>query len=161
MIGLDPGIIWVIVNILVLFFFLKKFLFKPVSEIIAKRQEIIANSLQDADDTKSAAHKLKSDYENELKFAGDKANEIIKEARDRADVEYNKILEKAREDAAKTIAEAHESIELERKKSMEAAQAEIAVLAMLAASKIIGKNVDNAANNEFIGDFLKEVGVAK
>lgn len=161
MIGLDPGIIWVIVNILVLFFFLKKFLFKPVSEIIAKRQETIANSLQDADDTKSAALKLKSDYEGELKLANDRANEIIKDARDRADVEYNKILEKAKEDAAKAMAEAQELIEMERKKSMDAAQAEIAVLAMLAASKIIGKNVDNAANNEFIGDFLKEVGAAK
>jgi F-type H+-transporting ATPase subunit b len=161
MIGLDPGIIWIIVNILVLFIFLKMFLFKPVSEIIAKRQDIIANSLKDADDTKSAALKLKSDYEGELKLASDKANEIIKEARDRADVEYNKVLEKAKEDAAKTMAEAQELIAIERKKSMEAAQAEIAVLAMLAASKIIGKNVDNAANNEFIGDFLKEVGAAK
>lgn len=161
MIGLDPGIIWIIINLLILFLFLKKFLFKPVSEIIAKRQETIANSLLDADNTKAAALKLKSDYEGELKFASDRANAIIKEARERADAEYNKILEQAREDASKTITDAQVTIELERKKSLESAQAEIAVLAMLAASKIIGKNVDTADNKEFVGDFLKEVGAAK
>jgi F-type H+-transporting ATPase subunit b len=161
MLSLDKGLFWVVFNILVLFFFLKKFFFKPVGEIIAKRQGMISASLSDADQAKIDALQLKSNYEGELKLASDKANEIMKEARERADIEYNKVLEKAKEDAARVMADAQATIEMERKKSLESAEAEIAVLAMLAASKIIGKNVDNASNNELIGDFLKEVGAAK
>lgn len=161
MINLNWTIIWNIVNVLILFGFLKKFLFKPVTEMMEKRQNLIVTSLQEADDTKSEAYQLKSNYEEELKNAGEKATGIIKEARVRAELEYNKKLDEAKVDAAKFIAEANKTIELEKKKSMESAQAEIAGIAMLAAAKVIGKNVDDNTNKQFLGDFLKEVGAAK
>lgn len=161
MLKLDAGIIYNIINILVFFLFLKKFLFKPVTEIMEKRKSTIETSLQDADDRKAEAYKLKSDYEEELKHAGEQATVIVKEARERADVEYNKKMDVAKEDAAKVMEQANITIELERKKSMESAQAEIAGIAMLAAAKVIGKNVDNNTNQQYLGDFLKEVGAAK
>lgn len=161
MLKFDINIVWTFVNILVLFAFLKHFLFKPVMAMIEKRENAIADSLQDADNKKAEAYKLKSDYEEDLKHAGEKANVIIKEARDRADIEYNRKLAEAKDEAAKVMVEANNTIELERKKSMESAQAEIAGLALLAASKVIGKNVDDSTNKNFIGDFLKEVGASK
>lgn len=150
-----------IINILVLFAFLKHFLFKPVTAMMEKRQKAISDSLQDADNKKSEAYQLKSDYEAELKNAGDQASNIIKEARERAELEYNRKLEEARNDASKVMEEARKNIELDRKKSMESAQAEIAGLALLAAAKVIGKNVDDETNKQYLGDFLKEVGASK
>jgi len=158
---LDFGVLWTIVNILVFFLLLRIFLFKPVTQMMEKRQKAIADSLQDADDRKTEAYKLKSDYEDELKQASSQASAIIKEARDRADIEYGRILKEAKEEAAKVIADASKVIELERKKSMESAQAELAGLAMLAAAKVIGKNVDENTNKQYLGDFLKEVGAVK
>lgn len=150
-----------IINILVLFAFFKRFLFKPVNAIIEKRSNAITSSLQDADNKKSEAYKLKSDYEEELRNAGDQASVILKEARERAELEYNKKLQEAKSDATKVMEEAQRSIELERKKSMESAQAEIAGIAMLAAAKVISKNVDDDTNQKYLGDFLKEVGASK
>jgi ATP synthase, F0 subunit b len=149
------------VNVLVLFLFLKHFLFKPVTEMMDKRANTISDSLQEADDRKSEAYQLKKDYEENLKHASEEATGIIKEARERADIEYNRKLEEAKEEASKVMTEANVAIELERKKSLESAQAEIAGIAMLAAAKVIGKNVDDNTNKQFLGDFLKEVGASK
>lgn len=161
MVKLDWAVIWDIINVLIFFFFLKKFLFKPVTEMMEKRANTIAASLQDADNMKIEANKLKNDYEEELKHASEKATGIMKEARERAEIDYSRKLEEAKGEASKVMVEANKTIALERKKSMESAQAEIAGLAMLAASKVIGKNVDEDTNKQFLGDFLKEVGVSK
>jgi F-type H+-transporting ATPase subunit b len=158
---LDRNIIWTVVNILILFFFLKKFLFKPVTEMMEKRQQVIEDSLQNAEDTKLEALKLKSEYEEELNQADEEAVQIIKEARERAAIEFNKQVKESREEAARILQEASKTIELERQKSIKTAQSEIAGIAMLAASKIIGKNMDEDTNKQFLGDFLKEVGAAK
>lgn len=161
MIKIDYGLVWSIVNILLLFLFFKIFLFKPVMGIIEKRQNEITGRLNDADNIKAEAFELKSNYEKDIKNANAEAAAIIKEARERAELEYNKKLEEAKVDAAGLIAEANKLIELEKKKAMESAQAEIAGIAMLAAAKVIGKNVDNSTNQQLLGDFLKEVGAAK
>lgn len=154
-------ILIIVVNILVLFLFFKKFLFKPVHAIMEKRSNLIASNMQEADDRKAEAYQLKADFENDLKHAGDQASVIIKEARERAELEYNRRITESREEAARIIKEAEEIIQLERKKSMDSAQAEIASLALLAAAKVIGKNVDSDTNKQYLGDFLKEVGAAK
>lgn len=161
MIIINSGIIWIIINLLVLFLFLKKFLFKPVIDIMEKRENTIAATLQDADNKKAEAYKLKNDYEEELKHADEQASAIIEEAKERASLEYTKRLQLAEEDAAQVMVDASKQIELEKKKSMESAQAEIAGIAMLAASKILGKNVDESVNSQILGDFLDEVGAAK
>lgn len=161
MLALDWNIIYTFLNIIVLFLFLKKFLFRPVTENMEKRTQSIMGSIKDAEDEKEEAYKLKKDYEDQLNKAGSEAIKIVKDARDRAELEYNMKINEAKEDAAKIIQEANKTIELERKRSIQNAQAEIAGIALLAASKVIGKNVDDSTNKQFLGDFLKEVGASK
>lgn len=149
------------INILVLFLFLKVFLFQRVGAVIEERQRTIESSLQDADLRKTEAYQLKQDYENDLKQAGNQAGIILKEAKERAEIEYVTILSEAKKEAAKTMEESRKAIELEREKSVEMAKSEIAGVALLAASKVVGKNVDDDTNQQYLGDFLKEVGAAK
>lgn len=149
------------INILVLFLFLKVFLFQRVGAVIEERQRTIESSLKDADLRKTEAYQLKQDYENDLKQAGNQAGIILKEAKERAEIEYVTILSEAKKEAAKTMEESRKAIELEREKSVEMAKSEIAGVALLAASKVVGKNVDDDTNQQYLGDFLKEVGAAK
>ena len=161
MLSLDHNIIWTIVNILVLFLFLKKFLFKPVTEMMEKRTQTIASSLQDAENSKTEALQLKADYEEQLSHAKDEASLIMKEARDRAAREYSEQMKESKQAAALMMQDAGKVIELERQKSVKEAQAEIATIALLAASKVIEKNVDDATNKKMLTSFLHEVGAAK
>lgn len=161
MLTLDWNIIWTFVNILVLFVFLKIFLFGPVTAIMEKRKQTISNSLEEAEATRMEALQIKKNYEAELSNAGQEAISIVNQARDRADIEYNNKILEAKEEALRIIQDANKTIELERKKSIQLAQSEIAGIALLAASKVIGKSVDENTNKQMLGDFLKEVGASK
>lgn len=159
--SLNMNIVWTFVNILILFLFFRIFLFKPVNNILEQRQKLIEDDLQAAAKDKQEAAELKSEYQKVLDNAESKTVQIIKEAKDRAQIEYNKKVEASHAEAARIMEEANRSIELEKKKSMEEAQSEIAGIALLAAQKVIQKNVDAEDNKRLLGDFLKEAGASK
>ena len=68
MLTLDWGIIWTVVNILILFVLLRIFLFKPVMGMIENRQAMIRNQLDDAENKNREADELKGRYEESLKM---------------------------------------------------------------------------------------------
>ena len=161
MLTLDWHIIWNIVNILVLFLFMKKFLFKPVTAMMEKRTQTIQDSFDEAEAKKAEADRLKEQYEAEISTANAEAKRIIQASREKANQEYYKRLEELEDEKAKMIKEATAEIELERQNSIREAQQEIATMAVLAASRIIGKNIDINDNKQLFGDFVKEVGASK
>lgn len=161
MLSLDWNIIWTFVNIIVLFLFFKKFLFGPVTAIMDKRTKAIEDSFQEAENKNTEALAIKTNYEQMLENADEEAAKIIKEAKERASLEHDRQIKETQLEAAKIIEEANKTIELERKRSLQGVQSEIAGLAMLAASKVIQKNVDDNTNKQLVGDFLKEVGASK
>ena len=52
MLRLDINLVFTIINLLVLYFLLKKFLFKPVNTIIEQREEAIKKQFDEAEETK-------------------------------------------------------------------------------------------------------------
>ncbi len=161
---LEPNIwtvIWNFVNIIVLFAFFRVFLFRPVTNIMDKRKQLIIDDLENAKETKEEAEKIKADYELELQKADEEAANIIRKANEKAAILYEKQMNIAKEDANKLIQNANKQIELERKKSMESAQSEIADIAILAAAKILGEQMDEKSNKRMVNDFVKEAGALK
>lgn len=161
LIELNWTVIWTFVNIIVLFAFFRIFLFRPVTNMMEKRKQLIINDLENAKEEKEKAEKLKSDYEMELLKADEEAAEIIHKANERAALMYDKQMNIAKEDANKLIENAKKQIELERKRSMEGAQSEIADIAILAAAKILGEQMDEKSNKRMVNDFIKEAGAIK
>ena len=155
MLTLDWGIIWTVVNILILFVLLRIFLFKPVMGMIENRQAMIRNQLDDAENKNREADELKGRYEESLKNAKEESFQIVNDAKERAKVQYAHIIDKANEDAADKSAEA------DREQMMREAQAELAQVALAAASKLIGSSVDAEANKNMLDQFLSEEGSQK
>ena len=52
---IDLNLVWIIINVLILYFLLKKFLIKPLDNILAKRQEVVDSMLNNAKDRESEA----------------------------------------------------------------------------------------------------------
>lgn len=161
MLNLDWTIIWTFVNIIVLFAFFRVFLFRPVTKIMDARKQLIVDDLENAKVTKEQAEKLKDDYKIELQKADEKAADIIHRANERAVLEYDRQMDLAKEDANKLILNANKQIDLERKRSMQDAQSEIADIAILAAAKILGEQMDDKSNKRMMNDFIKEAGALK
>lgn len=158
MLTFNISILYNVINILVLFFLLKKFLFKPVTEIMEKRKAIIKQDLESAEKAKIDAEQLKGQYQDTLNSAKSQAADIVKDAKARAEIEYNSIIEKGNKDAAAIMASADKAIAQEKERAIKQSKAEMADLAINMASKLVEKNVDATTNKKLIEDFLSEAG---
>ena len=145
-----------VANIIILFVLLRIFLFKPINKIKSERTNTIQNNLDSAEKAKEEAEELRRQYEDSISEAKEKANQIIIKAHEDAESERAAIIKKSQEEAEKIVADADKTIENERKRVLRQAQSEIADLAIEAASKIIGENVDDEKNRRLVDQFLSD-----
>lgn len=151
MLSLEPWtLFWTVFNVIVLFLGLKKFLIRPVRNVIDQRESMIKQQFQDAQNTQRAAETMKKEYEEELAHAKETAAEIITAARARAGEEHDQIIAETREEAGKLLNQAKKEIQCEQEQAMQEMKSQIAVLAMSAAKKIIetGDGIHDAGGNQ-------------
>ena len=89
MLTLNLNILWTVVNILVLFVLLRKFLYRPVMNVIEQRQKQIDDAIADAEGKKNDAQAV-------LAQAQDKLQNVDTEAAQRREA-YEKQAEKEKE----------------------------------------------------------------
>ena len=127
MLSLNPwDILWTIVNLLVLYAIFRKFLFQPVMNVIHEREEMINKQFEDAQKQQDDAAQMKNEYENQLKGAKEKADQIILDAKTRAQEEYNSKMEATRAEADHMLEKAKSDIANEQEKATRDAQAKMA-----------------------------------
>lgn len=131
------NLLFTVINVLVLYLLMKKFLFKPVLAVLEKRKEMIASNMEEARKSQQEAESLKSDYEEKLSSAKEEAQAIVHNARELAEQERAGILEKTRVESEQMIEKAKAAILSEQEQAQQEAKEEIARLAVLAARKII------------------------
>lgn len=161
MLTLNWNIFWIVFNILVLLILLRIFLFKPLKKITDQRTELIQNQIDSAETKNKEASELKDKYEESLRNAKEESAEIVNSAKNRAQIQYDNIIDKANQDAANIVQQANKATEAEREQMMREAQAELADLALTAASKVLGNAVDDKANKKMLDEFLAEEGSDK
>ena len=147
MLRFDMNFLYTMINLIVLAFLLKKFLIKPVTDIMEKRRQLIEDGLKNAQNAQEDAMKMKEE-----------SVRIVEKARKDAKSEYERIVEEADARAGSIIESAKADIRVEREQTMSALQSEIAGLAMTAAAKIVAEQTGN--NQEIYDKFLEEVGEA-
>ena len=89
----------VVVNLLVLYVLMKKFVFGRVTKIIDARQALLEEKKASVAKAQEEADRLKKEYEKSLENANETSVQIVKEAKSRARAEYNKIMARAAADA--------------------------------------------------------------
>ena len=155
---IDWNVIFTIVNLIVLYLGLRKFLIGPVTKVMDQRKQLIEGLMADARHVNEQANELKAQYEDALKQAHEESAQIVEKARKSAQAEYESRMDAADAEAQKIIANAHKSIDLEREKTVQELQSQIAGLAMAAAAKVLG-DTDQAAQNKLMYEqFLAKTG---
>lgn len=138
MLNINPwNMVMIVINLLVLYAIFRKFLYKPVMNVINRREELIQGQFDSAKKTQDDALQLKADYEEKLQKANVKADEIILAARDQAKEEHEKAVLETQAKTDRMIEKAKADIEKEQKQAQQEVQGEIAKLALIAARKII------------------------
>ena len=77
MLRLDINLVFTVINLLVLYFFMRKFLFGRVNKIVEERKALIEKQFADAEAAQNEADSMKTEYENKLAAAAGEGEEII------------------------------------------------------------------------------------
>jgi F-type H+-transporting ATPase subunit b len=128
-----------IVNFLVLFWVLKKLLFKPVTKFMDARAKKIKDSLGEASIMKANAEEMQARYDALMAGADAEADRLVKDGEERAKEEAKALLEKANVEASATRRRGEEAAELEREKARQELAVDIAALAAEVAGKLVGR----------------------
>ena len=147
-----------ICNLFIQVYLIKKFLFKPINEILEKRKNLADKSIREAREAQDKADSLKEQYEDSLTNAHAEAANIVSEAQKEAQTKADTIVREAQEEAASIKARAAADIEQEKKKAINEAKDEIGSLAMDIAGKVVEKEISESDHKKLIDDFLNKVG---
>jgi len=147
-----------IINLFIQMFLIKKFLFKPINDILEKRKNLADKTIREAREAKEEADSLKDQYEDSLTSAHAEAAKIVSDAQKEAQSKADALVKEAQEEAAGIKARAAADIEQERKKAVNEAKDEIGSLAMDIAGKVVEKEINEADHKKLIDEFINQVG---
>ncbi len=147
-----------IINLFIQVYLIKRFLFKPINEILEKRRNLADKAIREAREAQSEADSLKEQYESSLTNAHAEAAQIVSEAQKEAQVKADTLVREAQEEVAGIKARAAADIEQEKKKAINEAKDEIGGLAMDIAGKVVEKEINEADHKKLIEDFISKVG---
>ncbi|MCR5161141.1 MAG: F0F1 ATP synthase subunit B [Lachnospiraceae bacterium] len=149
-----------ILNLFLQAYLIKRFLFKPINEILAKRKAMADAQLRDAETARTEAEAIKAEYEKDMAEARSKASDIIVSAQKTATAQSDKILQEATAAAAALKEKAQNDIEQEKKKAVSEIRSEIGGIAMDIAGKVIEREINEEDHKKLIDEFIANVGEA-
>lgn len=158
MLSLDFNLVLEMINLVILYLLLRKFLIGPITNIMEKRKAMIEDGLQNANDQQEKAMQLKQQYEDALSGAKAESRQMLEQAKADARKEYDRIVSDADVEAGKILKEARETIHLEKEQSLREMKSEVAGLAMDAAKKIMMDSCGEKDSRAVYDEFLKEAG---
>ena len=149
-----------ICNLMIQLVIFKKFLLKPIKQVIADRKAKADSEIADAQKLRTEAEAMKAEYEQNLQNARTKANQIVATAQKTATARSEEIVGEARAQAAALKQKAEADIAQERKKAVNEVKDEIGGIAMEIASKVVEREISEKDHKDLIDEFIKNVGEA-
>lgn len=150
------GFIVHLINFIVLLVILRIVLYPPIVKMLDERQARIRESMERAEALRVESARAQEEVQRQLAEARGEgqriiaqateiANRLQRERQEAAEAEYQRILQRAQEDARR-----------EREQAFAELRAEVADLAVMAASRIINRQLDPAMQRQLVNEFLAE-----
>ena len=149
-----------IANLFIQVYLIKRFLFKPINEILEKRRSMADAEIREAQAAKTEAQAIKSEYEANMLEAKNKANEILVTAQKTAAIQSEEMLKEASAQAAAMKAKAESDIAQEKRNAVNEIKNEIGDIAMEIAGKVIEREISEEDHTKLIDEFIANVGEA-
>ena len=158
MLTLNLNLLYTVVNILVLFLLLRKFLYKPVMNIIAQRQKQVDDALNAAETSKQEAAAALNDAQAKLRNvdAEAAARRTAYEQQDEKDKQQ--LLADAQQQADAILAEGKAAAEAERQHKLRQADAQTTALARAMCEKLLSRNLTEQDDSRLLDDLLEKAG---
>jgi len=146
-----------IINIIILYFILRRFLFKPIRNFLNAREEKFKARKAELDERQRKIDEMEALCKQKLEEAKNEAKKIIDKANEGAQDHLREARLQASEQVKLMLERGRKELEAERKLAMEELKTQAAILAVEIASKILEKNITVEDNKRIIEEFLEEV----
>ena len=158
MLTLNLNLLWTVVNVLVLFLLLRKFLYRPVMNIIAQRQKQVDDALAAAETSKSEAAAALNAAQDKLRNVDDEAAARRKAYEQQAEKEKQQLLLDAQQQAAAILAEGKTAAAAERPHKLREPAAQTTALARAMCEKLLVRNLTAQDDARLLDDLLETAG---
>jgi F-type H+-transporting ATPase subunit b len=148
-----------IVNFIILYLFLRRFLFKRVQNFMINRSNAVEESISTSKKNLEESSNLKEELKIKLQDAQVEGRQIVAEYKSRAGTLSDEILGEAKKEAERMIERARVDSEREKEKAKAEIKEQIVSLSLLVASKSIRSQLDEKKHHEMIKEFIDEVGI--
>lgn len=147
-----------IANLLIMFFILKKFLYKPLQKMLDARRAAVDRVYSDADEAKAAAQADQKAWAEKMEGANAAADRIVKAAEEAGERRRDAILDEASRKAESIVRQAENEADLERRKASEEIKKEIVDVSAVLAEKMLEREIRPSDHRALIDSFINEVG---
>ena len=143
-------------NLLILYIILKKFFWEKIRKFMKDREDAVRDAFDSAEAMNKRADEKMRNYSARIANVEEEGREIIRQARAQADVQAQEIIDEARQQASELMAKTEKNIELEKAKAMEEMRQEIGTLALMAAEKIVGREIEGIGQEKIVDDVIDQ-----
>jgi F-type H+-transporting ATPase subunit b len=137
--------------------FCMKYVWPPIIGAIEDRQKKIADGLAASEEGEKALEVAQVEVDAQLKIAKSQAAEIIEQAKKRGSTIVDEETQRGHSEREKIIAQGHSEIEAERNRTKEELRKQVATLAVAGAEKILGREIDAAAQSDIVAKLVAEL----
>ncbi len=141
LLSVDKTIIIQIVIFIAAIFILNSLLFKPLLQLIERREELTTGRLKEAKELEARVEEIMKEYKEKLDEVRARAMEERNEIRREAETAGEKIVARAHDEAQALLHEAKAKLESQARDIREKIKLEIEILARDMASQILGREL--------------------
>ena len=154
-------LVWGSISFILLVILMRKLAYPAIKKGMEARTERIRGDLDAAESAKTEAVGVLDGYKAQLADAKSEAGRIVEEARQAADALKKDAEARLQTELAESRARAAADIEAAKAQATADLRGELASLAVGAASAVVNKNLDPAAQTQLIEDYINQVGSAR
>jgi len=148
---------WTLVTFLILLVLLAKFAWGPILKAMNAREDGIRGDLDNARNAREDAERLLEDHRGLLDQARRERAEAVEAGRRDAERLKAEILDEARKQRELLMKQAEAQIDAGLRQARISLKGEAADLAIQAAGKLMGRNLDDATQRRLVDDYLAEL----
>jgi len=156
--GINLGYLIVqILNFGILMVVLRAWVYKPLMNMMAKRHVAIEKGLEDARVAADARENAEKDASAIIVEAQSKTAQMIREATEKAELANREVKANSEAELVKAREEALAEISKERDRLLSDLRGQVATLAIAAAQKLIGENLDDKRQHVLVNEFFSGI----
>ncbi|MGD9642938.1 MAG: F0F1 ATP synthase subunit B [Elusimicrobiales bacterium] len=148
---------WTIVCFVLLALLLSRTAWKPLLQAVEERERAIRHDRHTAETARAEAEKLKAELDAKLAELKAEISRRLEEARISAEKEKDVLIEEARKSAGVIVEAARNEIEAQKLEAARELRGKVAELSVLAAERILLKQLDHRANTDLASRYLAEL----